>query len=251
MLYTLITIGLFIVLPAGAQLGYWLGRRARVPKDAVEKSHAGVWQSALLALAGLLIGFTFSMAQGRYEARKEIVLDEANAIGTAYLRTYLLDDGAGEPLRALMRRYVDARLAFAESGADKPRTLELMHETAALADEIWAKVAAAGRADRSAVTALLVNSTNEMIDAGEKHLAAIANPLPITVFFVLFLATAVAMASTGFVCALEARRSILGMIIMPLLLATVVALIFDLAHPRVGIVRVHDPILQRLKQSFE
>jgi hypothetical protein len=250
-LYTAITVGLFLALPASGQLGYWFGRRARVPKDTVEKSHAAVWQSALLALAGLLIGFTFSMAQSRYDARKEIVLDEANHIGTTYLRTYLLDDAAGGPLRVLLRRYVDARLEFAESGANRTRTLELMRETSVLADEIWGKVAAAGRADRSAVTALLVNSTNEMIDAGEKHVAAIANPLPITVFFVLFLATAVAMGSTGFVCALEARRSVLGMIIMPLLLATVVALIFDLAHPRVGIVKVHDPILQRLKQTLE
>ena len=71
-----------------------------------------------------------------------------------------------------------------------------------------------------------------------------------TVFLVLFFVTAVAMASTGFACAIEARRSVFGMIVMPLLLATVVGLIFDLAHPRIGIVRVHDPVLTRLKQSF-
>jgi hypothetical protein len=249
--YKWVMIGLFVALLAACQLGYWLGRRARVPKDATEKTHAGIWQGAMLALSGLLIGFTFSMAQARYDARKQIVLGEANDIGTAYLRTRLLDDAAGEPLRALLRRYVDTRLAFAEAGADRPLTLKLLHQTGVLADEIWAKVAAAGRADPTPITALLVQSTNEMIDAGEEHLAAIANPLPATVFFVLFLVTAVAMASTGFVCALEARRSLLGMLVMPLLLATVVSLIFDLAHPRIGIMRVHDPILQRLKQSFE
>ena len=115
--YIWIMIALFVALPAACQLGYWLGRRARVPKDETEKSHAGVWQAALLALAGLLIGFTFSMAQTRYDARKQIVLAEANDIGTTYLRTRLLDDAAGDPLRALLRRYVDARLAFAEAGA--------------------------------------------------------------------------------------------------------------------------------------
>lgn len=250
MIYAWVIIGLFTLLPTSCQVGYALGRRARVSKDDAERSRASTWQSALLALAGLLIGFTFSMAQARYDARKQIVLDEANAIGTTFLRTHLIDDAAGEPLRALMRRYVDVRLAFAESGADIARTSELMRESGVLTDEIWAKVAAAGHADRSPVTALLVQSTNEMIDAGEEHVAAIANPLPITVFLVLFLATAVAMASTGFVCALEGRRSVLGMIVMPLLLATVVALVFDLAHPRIGIVRVKDPILTRLKQSF-
>ena len=251
MIYVWLLISLFVVLPAACQLGYWLGSRSSVRKDATEKTHAGVWQSALLALAGLLIGFTFSMAQARYDARKQIVLGEANDIGTTYLRTRLLDDAAGEPLRALIRRYVDTRLAFAEAGGDRALTERLDRETGAVTDEIWTRVAAAGRADRSPTTALLVQSTNEMIDAGEEHLAAIANPLPPTVFLVLILATAVAMASTGFVCALEGRRSVLGMIVMPLLLATVVGLTVDLAHPRVGIVRVHDPILKRLKQSFE
>ena len=250
MVFTWIVVGLYVALLGASQLGYWLGRRPRVPKDATEKSYAAVWHSALLALAGLLIAFTFSMAQARYDARKQIVLAEANAIGTAYLRTRLLDDAAGEPLRALIRRYVDARLAFGASGADEARTLQLMHESAALADEIWERVAAAGRADHSPTIALLVQSTNEMIDAGEEHFTAIANPLPMTVFLVLFFVTAVAMASTGFACAIEARRSVFGMIVMPLLLATVVCLIFDLAHPRIGIVRVHDPVLTRLKQSF-
>lgn len=245
-----ILIGLFVFLPASCQLGYWLGRHPRVRRDDTERSRASIWQSALLALAGLLIGFTFSMAQARYDTRKQIVLDEANDIGTTYLRTRLLDDAAGEPLRALLRRYVDARMAFTESGADIPRTWELIRESSALGDEIWARVAAAARADRSPVIALLVQSTNEMLDASEERIAAIENPLPISVFIVLFLANAVAMACTGFVCALEGRRSVLGMIVMPLLLATVVGLTFDLAHPRVGIVRVKDPILARLKQSF-
>ena len=250
MLYVWILAGPFVLLPASCQLGYWLGRRPRVTRDATSKAHAAAWQSALLALAGLLIAFTFSMAQGRYEDRKQIVIEEANAIGTTYLRTQLLADAAGEPLRALLRRYVEVRIAFGQSGADVARTNELVRESTALGDSIWQRVAAAGHADRSAVTAQLITSTNEMLDAGEERLAAIANPLPITVFVVLFLATAVAMASTGFVCALEGRRSVLGMTVMPLLLATVVGLTFDLAHPRVGIVRVHDPILTRLKQSF-
>jgi hypothetical protein len=245
-----ILIALFVVLPASCQVGYWLGRRSRVRRDDIEKTRAGGWQAALLALAGLLVGFTFSMAQGRYEDRKQIVIKEANAIGTTYLRSQLLDAAPGEELRALLRHYVDVRLAFGGSGANVELTERLMRESSGLGDLIWARVVAAGRADRSAAMATLINTTNEMLDASEERGAAIANPLPLTVFVVLFLATAVAMASTGFVCALEDRRSVLGMIVMPLLLATVVGLIFDLAHPRIGIVKVRDPILTRLKQSF-
>jgi len=245
-----IMIGLFISLPASCQLGYWLGRRAQVRRDDVEKARASGWQAALLALAGLLIGFTFSMASARYEDRKQIVLKEANEIGTTYLRTQVLDAAAGEELRALLRRYVDVRLAFGQSGADIPLTNELMRQSDELGGQIWTRVAAAGRSQPTPVTALLVQATNGMLDASDERAAAIANPLPFTVFLVLFLANAVAMASTGFVCALEGRRSVLGMYVMPVLLATVVGLTFDLAHPRIGLVRVQDPVLTRLKQSF-
>jgi hypothetical protein len=250
MSYAGFMVVLFVVLPGSCQLGYWVGRRVARRTDESARSHAVAWQTALLGLAALLIGFTFSMAQARYDARKQIVLGEANAIGTTYLRTHLLDDARGEELRALLRRYVDARLAFAEAGTDRGRIEELLRRSAALGDQIWARVSAAGRADRTPTTALLVQSTNEMLDAGEAHLAALENPLPATVFLVLLLATAVAMGAVGYECGLEGRMHALGMLVAPVLLALVIALVFDLAHPRLGIIRIHDPILTRLKQSF-
>jgi hypothetical protein len=253
MIYAWFLIALFIALPGSCQLGFWVGRRVAARKeerDESERSHAVAWQASLLALAALLIGFTFSMAQARYDHRKEIVLGEANDIGTTYLRTQLLDETRGGELRALLRRYVDVRLAFNDVGADRPRIEELLRQSSALGDAIWARVAAAARGDHSPTTALLVQSTNEMLDASEEHVAALENPLPSTVFFVLLLVTAVAMGAVGYECGLEARMHALGMLVAPLLLAIVISLVFDLAHPRLGIIRVHDPILTHLKNSF-
>jgi hypothetical protein len=250
MYFTMVTIALFVTLPGVCLVGYGLGRRARARQDEAGRSHVAAWQAALLALSGLLIGFTFSMAQARYDARKQIVLAEANHIGTTYLRTQLLDPAPGEELRGLLRRYVDARLGFTEAGGDRGRAEELEQQSSALGDQIWSRVAAAGRADRSPTIALLVASTNDMLDAAEEHLAAIANPMPRTVFLVLILVTAAAMAAVGYECGLSGRIRVLGMVVMPLLIATVILLVFDLAHPRIGIMRVHDPILTRLKQSF-
>jgi hypothetical protein len=250
MAYVKFMVVLFVVLPGSCQLGYWVGRRVSRRSDESTKSHAIAWQASLLALAALLIGFTFSMAQARYDARKQIVLDEANAIGTTYLRTRLLDDARGEALRALLRRYVDARRAFGEAGADWGRIDESLRQSSTLGDQIWARVSAAGRADHTPTAALLVQSTNEMLDAGEAREAALESPLPPTVFVVLVLVTAVAMAAVGYECGLEARMHALGMLVAPLMLAIVIGLVFDLAHPRIGIVRVHDPSLTRLKQSF-
>jgi hypothetical protein len=252
MTYAWFMIALFVVLPGSCQLGFRVGRHVgrRAEKDESERSHAVTWQASLLALSALLIGFTFSMAQARYDHRKEIVLNEANAIGTTYLRTQLLDDAPGEGLRALLRRYVDARLAFSDAGANRKEVEEAQRQSSMLGDQIWARVAAAARADHSPTMAVLVQSTNEMLDAGEEHVAALENPLPPTVFLVLLLVTAVAMGAVGYECGLEARMHALGMLVAPLLLAIVIGLVFDLAHPRLGIIKVQDPILTELKKSF-
>jgi hypothetical protein len=215
---TEVALGVLLVLPMACQLGFWLGRRAR--DDELERSRAANWQNALLALAGLLIGFTFSMAQTRFDARKKLLL-------------------------------VEARLAFANAGAGRARVEAILRRSSELENQIWARVAAAGRGDdRSVMNGLLMQATNEMFDDAAAHVAAVDSPLPATVFVVLLLATAAAMAAVGFACGLEKRPSVHGMFVMPLLLATVILLVFDLAHPRLGILRVKDPPLIRLKQSL-
>src|SRR5215467_9973212 len=114
------------------------------------------------------------MAQTPFDKRKQIVIAEANAIGTTYLRTRILDDPAGEELRALLHRYVDARLAFAEAGADRRQIDEALRQSSALEDQIWVRVVAAGRTDaRPVMTSLLVKATNDMFDAASAHVAAI------------------------------------------------------------------------------
>ncbi len=95
-----------------------------------------------------------------------------------------------------------------------------------------------------------MQSTNEMIDVAAKHLFALENPVPPTVFLVVILVSAIAMVSIGYTCGLSGTRLAFGMLVMPLLLASVIALVFDIAHPRLGIVRVHHQSLLRLKQSL-
>jgi len=249
MLYGTVAFVLLTVLPGASLLGYWLGYRERTLRVDVEISHE--LPNALLALAGLLIGFTFAMAQQRYDARKQIVLAEARQIKTTYERTQLLDDAQGEELRALLRQYVDARIAFARTGLNVARTEAAQRRSEALQEAIWSRVAAAARGDmHSVMLSQLVQSTGQMIEAADERLASLANPLPPTVFVVLGLVTAVALGAVGFVSGLKKKVSWLGMVVMPLLLAVVILLVFDISYPRIGIVHVHDPVLPRLRQSF-
>ena len=113
-------------MPACCQVGYWLGRHARRRPEGDALSHTMNWQAAVLALGALLIGFTFSMATQRFEDRKKILINEANAIGTAYLRTRVVDDPAGEEIRALMRQYIDERMSLYD--VNEPARVEAVEQ---------------------------------------------------------------------------------------------------------------------------
>src|SRR6187401_1993461 len=98
------------VLLALAEAGYRIGLRIYARKDEARRSQVGGVQGAILGLMGLLLGFTFSMAVNRYEIRRAMVLKEANAVGTAWLRASLLPEPHPGPARELFRRFVETRL---------------------------------------------------------------------------------------------------------------------------------------------
>jgi hypothetical protein len=191
------------------------------------------------------------MAASRYDERKVLIAEEANAIGSTYLRAQLLDQPTARDVRALVSQYLDARITLFDAGADPVQYAARERVALELSERIWARVAAVGRADpHSVMTGALVESTNQMIDLAAKRRAAIDNPVPQTVFVVLLLVSGIAMASIGFTCGLNGVRRPFGMLIMPLLVAAVIVLVFDIAYPRVGIVRIGDQTFLRLKQSM-
>lgn len=246
-----LALGLAAVLLMSSELGFRLGMRTATRGVPKALDHAFNWQIGVLGLAALLIGFTFAMAVARFDARKQVLVQEANAIGTAYLRTQLLEDGVGGDVRALMRRYLDSRIALYDAVAQGRRVDQVERDGKQLQAQIWSRIAAVGRADPHAITTgLLLASTNEMIDRADERAAMRETPVPPTVFVVVILAAAIAMASTGYACGLGNKRLPFGMIVMPLLVVGVVMLVFDIAHPSLGVVRVPDVSLLHLKQGL-
>jgi hypothetical protein len=246
-------VGLLLpaVLLGSSEIGYWAGRHVERDEDDTRMSHGQIWQAAVLALLGLLIGFSFAMAVTRFDGRRQLILDEANAIGTTYLRTRPLDEPGGEQLRALLRRYVQARVAFYDAGADRARIDQATRESESLQQQIWAPVVAFARADARSVTAgLLMQSTNDMIDLEAKRLAALDNHVPATVLAIIVLVAAVAMGAIGYTSGLSRRRFLFGMLGMPLLIAAVVLLVLDIDHPRLGLTRVGQKSMLRVQQSL-
>jgi hypothetical protein len=238
------------VLLASFEGGFRIGRRIRSGDDEARLSHGMLWEAAVLALLGLLIGFAFAMAVDRFNARRELIVEEANAIETTWLRAGMLPEPARQELRGLLDRYVDTRVAFYEA---RTRADFEQAEVASsdLRTQIWSRVvAAAGRDPHSTMTALLVASTNELIDLAGKRMAAVANHVPLTVFIVLVLVAATSIASVGYTCGLVGKRLWFGMVAIPLVIAAVILLVYDMAHPRQGLIRTGEPSMLRLQRAL-
>ena len=148
-----------------AEGGYRLGRFMKPRTDETARSVVFNIHAAILGLLGLLLAFTFSMAVARYEMRKQLVLDEANTIGTAYLRARLLPEPQRTDVARLFQEYVDARLQFHQEGEGPDGRREDNDKADRLQDQLWARAVAAGESDpRSVTTGLFIQALNDVID---------------------------------------------------------------------------------------
>src|SRR5271165_6453062 len=156
---------LFIVGMVMASLE--LGRRIRLrSREDTRSSGLGVIDGAVFGLMGLLLAFSFSGAVSRYEVRRELIVQETNAIGTAYLRVDLLPEATQPQVRNDFRAYLDARLAFYKYlASDRDKASDELAHSEKLQKKIWAEsIAAAKQTSSPATLTLVVSSLNEMID---------------------------------------------------------------------------------------
>src|SRR6516162_8956171 len=162
--YPLLVFGLtFLVLWLSERIGSSLLKRHGNMAEGVRQDF-GVILSATLTLLGLLIGFTFSMAISRYNQRKNYEQEEANAIGTEYVRADLLPGADAAKVRALLRRYTDQRILFYETG-DRQKLLQINANTAQLQGELWSAVRAPAATQATPVLALAISGMNEVLNS--------------------------------------------------------------------------------------
>jgi hypothetical protein len=234
---------------AVSELGLRLGRWYEPRFDDPGRSEVSTIQSGVLGILALLLGFSFAMAVSRYDLRKQLVVEEANAIGTTHLRTRTLPDPEGRELRALLERYVSLRVALI--GADRETLRRRIAESEHLQVELWSKAAAvAVRDPHSIMAGLLLQSLNDTIDLHAKRKMARTNHVPTAVIAALFLSTVVAMAFVGFGLGLGVRRAFLTRLILSLLITLIVLIIADLDRPDRGIIRVSQAAMLDLQRGF-
>ena len=244
---------IFLILIGAGEIGYLLARRRRAGRKnetaAEIHEHLNEVQTAIFAVLGLLLAFTFAMAVSRFDARKQALVDETDAIGTAYLRVQLLPPGEQAAATAVFRTYVDARLSSA-----RPfwyQDIRLKNETDELQRQLWTQGTVAANQDPHAVTtSLYIQSLNDMFDAQSARDAARLNELPTSAIYLLLALSILSVGTLGYRAGLGGRRSLAGAVLLALVITLVVGIIIDLDQPYQGLITISQQSMIDLRQSM-
>jgi uncharacterized membrane protein len=222
-----------------------LGRHALVDEDL--RSDFTVVQAATLTLLGLIIGFSFSMATGRYDLRKNYEEAEANAIGTEYVRTDLLPAPDGAKVKALLRQYTDLRTRW-YSTRNWDDVKQINTETADLQNQLWAAVSGPANAQSTPVIALAVAGMNDVLNSQGYTQAAWWNRIPVGAWCLMFAIALLCSWLVGYGVRRPEQRLLT---ILPLAVAVSFFLIADIDSPRGGVIRVHPQNLESLRAGLK
>ena len=227
--------------------GAWLRRRLRV-KDAEVKDNVSLVLGATLTLLGLIIGFTFSMASGRYDLRRQYEEAEANAIGTEYLRADLLPAAEAALVKKLLTGYTVARIHFFTADYGNRVTLS-DDRTAEFQLQLWRAVLPAAGAAPTPITALAVSGMNDVINSQGYTQYAWWNRIPVSAWWLLIVIALFANGLVGY-AAQQTRHTALLLWILPVLVSISFFLVADIDSPRGGIIRIPPKDLIALQKTL-
>jgi hypothetical protein len=237
----LTALGLFAAMLFLTELGRWIGRIRTLGKTDESGGSFAVLEGGVFGLMGLLIAFTFSASASRLEARRQMIVDETNAIGTAWLRIALLPEARQADMRQHFVQYVDTRLAFFKEMANVDAATHALSRTNALQGEIWSQaVTACGETSSVAASILLLPALNTMIDLTTTGTMLAKTHLPLLIRVLLILSPLLCAFLAGIESAPLTRRVWMPSILFAIILSLTVYVILDLDYPRIGLIRV-DP----------
>jgi hypothetical protein len=229
---------------SGYRLGCWW--QERTPGE--QQGPTSMIVGSLLALLAFLLAITMGMASDRFDTRRKVMLAEANAAGTTYLRAGYLPEPAASEIRDLLREYVPLRIVsndLAEIRAKMARSVEIHAK-------LWSITEGLARATPdSDVLALFISSLNETIDLHETRVVAgLYARVPETILILLLLGSMLTLGMVGYNAGLTGRRSPLTAVVLVVVLGAVVTLVVDLDRPREGFLKVSQQPLIDLQEQI-
>lgn len=208
-------------------IGFRLGSYTRRHQKGEKKISVGTLIGAMLGLLAFILAFTFSMTYSRYDARKQLVLDEANAIGTAILRTDFLPEVERTESQKLFQEYVNIRV---EAVQQPEKLSQALADSEAIQDRLWSQVSMVStQTNDPELLSLYIQSLNEVIDLHSKRVTVgLQYRIPPTVWFLLYFITVLAMLAVGYEFGLNGAGSFLGAVLLALMFSAVKLIIVDL-----------------------
>jgi hypothetical protein len=243
-------VGILLLLETGRRIG--ARRLAQDPEGA--RQGAGVVDGAVFGLLGLMIAFTFSGAATRFDARRLLVVEEANNVGTAWLRLDLLPPAEQPVMRDLFRKYLDSRIDTYRLLPDLLAAETELAESVRLQGEIWKRAVAVCEAQKDGSTkSLLLSALNSMIDITTVRTEAARIHPPWIIFAMLGLLSLAASLLAGYGMAGGRSRSWTHILGFAAVMSITVYVILDIEYPRLGLIRVSgvDQVLIELRESME
>jgi hypothetical protein len=240
-------IFILLVVLLSVELGYRLGKYRRRRHEEEKEAPLGTMVGAELALLAFILAFTFGLAAARFDTRRQALLDEANAIGTTYLRAGMLPE-RGEEIRRLLRDYVATRLEAVQPG----KLSEGIRRSEDIQQQAWtqADVVAEKNPD-SMIVGLFVESLNQMIDLHATRIqASLRSRIPGAIWLSLFVVAALSFATMGYHTGVSGTRRSLAVVAVAVTFSVVIQLIADLDRPTEGVLRVSQQALLDVQRSM-
>jgi hypothetical protein len=248
-----VCLGLGLILFLFLQIGHHLGCQHRKIDPNSNQNWVSVVDGPILALLGLLVAFTFSAAADRFNDRRKLIVEEANAVGTAYLRLDLLNPPDRDPLRQKFRDYLDSRIKTYALIPDIPAALREFEYSQSLQQEIWNQAIPACQKTGSTLAGMqLIPALNAMFDITITRFAATQFHTPIVVFILLISLAMVAALLAGYQMSSSKKRCWLHVTLFVTTFTLAIYVIMDLESPRLGIIRMDaaDSLLKDVRESM-
>jgi len=240
---------LFAIVFGATLIGVALGRRHRHQSEVIREPFAAL-QGALLGVVGLILAFGLALAVGRYESRRAALVDEANAIGTTYLRAQMLAEPARSQSLALLMRYTDQAIRLSSDVPESANAKRIIATENLLQRRLWALAGqAVAAAPVDTAPRLYVETLNEMIDAQGVRVAGLNNRVPAEVWVLEIVGAAAAVAMLAFYLAVLGR-GLLTVLIAAGLVTMLLYVSFDLDRPTRGLITVPNGPLVSLRASM-
>lgn len=243
---------LFATMAIAIEVGNRIGGINRKSASESTKTHVNAIQASVLGVLALLLGFTFSLALQRFDSRSEAVVEEANAIGTTYLRARLLPTSVRSEVQKLLHRYVNFRVeAGAVSLVSEPERQALVTQANQVLDVLWECARqAAEEAPNPVTSGLFIQSLNDTIDAFGRRDAALSRHVPEIIWFLLFGTLLLTGGVVGYSSGVAGHRAPAVTFILVLLIVVLTFVIIDLDRPRRGLIQVDQTSFLQLQAAI-